>query len=64
MSKFCYEKGELQVASSQCELCKYYNNGERSDVCPMDQIEDITKNVYKCPKFHMPSILDELENET
>ncbi len=50
--KFTYtDSSEIEVADSMCGFCTHYNNGQYSDVCPMDLIEDIKKAKIICPKF-------------
>lgn len=56
MSKYNYEEGELQFADCQCEFCLLYNNGERSEECPMELLEQIEANLIRCPKLKEDSI--------
>ena len=36
----------------------YYNNGDRSDKCPMDLIDKIVNYEIKCPNFHDKKAFD------
>lgn len=58
MSKFCYEEGELQFADCQCEFCIYYNNGARSEECPVELLDKIKGNEILCPKMKEQSNFD------
>ena len=51
MSKFCYEEGEIELVECQCELCVYYNDGARSEVCPKEQLDEIIHNTIFCPNL-------------
>lgn len=51
MDKFTYNEGEMTIVECQCELCKFYNNGERSEECPKDMLEDIISGNIFCPAF-------------
>ena len=51
MSKFCYEEGEIRIVECQCELCQHYNGGKRSKDCPTTQLDDIYKNMVRCPNI-------------
>ncbi|MCR5048170.1 MAG: hypothetical protein K6A37_04325 [Saccharofermentans sp.] len=58
MSKFSYEKDELEIANCQCEWCVHYNSGTRSDVCPKELLDEIISNKVQCPKFEDPNAID------
>jgi hypothetical protein len=48
-NRFVYEKGDVEIKSSQCDFCKY-NNFEDKDVCikfPNGKPEEI-KKTKKC----------------
>ena len=51
MEKFVYEEGEITIVESQCEICKLYNNGQRSEECPKENLEDVISNKIFCPNF-------------
>ena len=51
MRNFCYEEGDIKIVDCQCELCLHYNEGKRSEECPTAQIEEIQKNMVRCPKM-------------
>lgn len=51
--KFRYEKGDIQFAKSQCDLCKY-NNPENMNQCikyPDAKPDDILNTIKKCVFF-------------
>lgn len=50
-TKFVWQEGEIEIFDSQCNLCEYYNEGKRSDICPMDLLDDILKARIKCPNL-------------
>ena len=59
MSKFSYEnKGEFQILDCQCEVCEYYNNGTRSEICPKELLDRIIKGEILCPEIKEKSVLD------
>lgn len=58
MSKFSYEKGELNIANCQCEWCIHYNSGKRSEECPKDLLDDIKSNKIVCPNLVDPTEID------
>ena len=47
--KFTYYEGEIKIVDCQCELCNHYNNGKRSDVCPVELLDKIIINEISCP---------------
>ena len=62
MGKFVYEnENEVSIVSSQCELCKYFNDGNYSDSCPMELIDSIKNGDIKCPKLNQNSFFDNLQ---
>lgn len=56
--KFTYHEGELVFYDFPCQVCSYYNNGDRSDKCPMDLIDKIVNYEIKCPNFHDKNAFD------
>jgi len=58
MSKFSYEEGELLIADNQCQLCKFYNNGLRSEICPKDKLQAIEDNLIACPCQKINNLID------
>lgn len=32
--KFTYHEGKIEFYDFPCQVCSYYNNGDRSDKCP------------------------------
>lgn len=49
--KFVYHEGDIKIVDCICELCTHYNNGKRSDECPVDLLDKIKNNEIKCPIF-------------
>ncbi len=49
--KFTYHEGEIQFVDCQCEFCVYYNNGLRSENCPIGLLDKIINNEIKCPNL-------------
>lgn len=49
--KFVYHEGDIKIVDYICELCTHYNNGNRSDECPIDLLDKIKNNEIKCPIF-------------
>lgn len=47
--KFTYQEGDIKIVDCQCELCNHYNNGKRSDVCPVELLDKIIINEISCP---------------
>ena len=60
MSKYCYEENELVIADSQCSLCEKYKDGERSEICPAELIDDIMAGKVRCPFFSRHNVLSQL----
>ena len=44
-------EGEFKFLNSICEVCVNYNNGKRSDKCPLDLLDKINNNEINCPNF-------------
>ena len=49
--KFTYQEGDIKIVDCICELCSHYNNGKRSDVCPVELLDKIIINEIRCPIF-------------
>ena len=56
--KFTYHEGEIQFADCQCEFCIYYNNGLRSENCPIELLDKIINDEIKCPNIKDPNAFD------
>lgn len=52
IDKFTYKESEFKIVDCQCELCTYYNNGRRSDMCPTYLLDKIKNNEIKCPNLN------------
>ena len=51
--KFIYHEGELQIAKTQCEFCKF-NDKDTEMVCKEylnGKPNDVITNKIRCPKF-------------
>lgn len=58
-NKFIYQnENEIQLLSSQCEVCIHYNGGNYSDECPTEKLKEIQNNICKCSKKAIKSLLD------
>ena len=49
--KFTWQKGDIQIAKTQCEFCAYYN-AETPDKCEMyeKKPDEVIKNEVRCKK--------------
>lgn len=57
--KFIYQnENEIQLLSSQCEVCIYYNDGGYSSECPTEKLKEIQSNICECSKKTIKSLLD------
>ena len=58
-NKFIYQsENELQTTDNQCELCLYYNNGKRNNICPKEILTDIEEGNLFCPNLLKKSIIE------
>ena len=50
--KFIYkDENEIVISNNQCELCFHYNDGKRSNICPIELLNQIINNDILCPKL-------------
>lgn len=50
--KFNYEKGDVSVARSQCELCENYSDNKEQPCTVYDEVpEEILQNRELCSSF-------------
>lgn len=50
-NKFCYEKGDIEFKSGQCEFCRIHDS-EKPDICvrfPMGKPMEIINTEKLCP---------------
>jgi len=58
--KFVWKEGEIKIAKTQCEFCKY-NDKEHSNVCsqyPNGKPSEVINNSVKCPKYDREHLID------
>lgn len=53
--RFTYQKGDIQIRSSQCDFCKFNckdEHGDSKNTCthfPNGKPDEINKNLKRCP---------------
>ena len=51
-NKFIYEKGDIEIAKTQCEFC-VYNDERDTNKCsqyPDGKLKEVVNNIKLCPK--------------
>lgn len=57
--KFVWKEGEIKIAHTQCEFCKY-NNKEYPNVCsqyPNGKPTEVISNIIKCSKLYDDNVI-------
>ena len=49
--KFTYYEGDIKIVDCICELCSHYNDGKRSNECPVELLDKIIINEIRCPVY-------------
>ena len=59
MEKFCYSAGEIEIAATQCDLCIYQIEDNRT-ACQkfVEKPEEVLQNKRKCVYVRNAKLLD------
>lgn len=59
MDKFCYSAGEIEIASTQCELC-IFSIKDHKETCQKFEVKpgEIIRNEKKCPYVRNAKLID------